>query len=211
MSGSTSTGQRRTEGEITSQRVGAILAAAEEAASRIRDEAEARMNDRITEAARAGNARVAAAEEEAAELLATARAEAEAERSRSASEALATIGAAEEDAGRTRKAAERDAKEAREQAAAQSRELVDEARMVADAARAEGQQITGHLEDLSASLHANAERLTHDIRQAHDVLTAGLNGVRTSTGQAPRGDGPSRARRAGPDDSLDVPEFLPDA
>jgi hypothetical protein len=197
MSGSTSTGRRRAESELSSKRVAAIVGAAEEAATRVRDEAEARASDRIAEGTRAANERVRAAEAEATDILAAAKSEADAERARGASEALATVGAAEEEAATTL-----------ENARAQARDLLADARSIADAARREGEQLTGHLGELSASLRANSERLMRDIRQTHETLSARLSSV--DTGPAPRGSGRHAPRdRSAPADDLDVPEFIP--
>ncbi len=60
-----------------SQRVGEILAAAEQTAAQLRADAEARMRERIAEGDRAAAARIQAAEAEALEILAAAQEQAE--------------------------------------------------------------------------------------------------------------------------------------
>src|ERR671938_1520395 len=63
--------------DVSAARVAAILTAAEEAAERIRLDAEAKMQARIAEGDRAAENRVRAAEKEAQEIVAAARAEAD--------------------------------------------------------------------------------------------------------------------------------------
>ena len=84
----------------SADRVAAIITAAEEAAERIRLEAETRMEARIAEGDRAANNRVRAAEEEAADILASARADAQRVRGDAESRALETMARAEDQAGR---------------------------------------------------------------------------------------------------------------
>src|SRR4051794_41953668 len=63
--------QRATQ--IASERVGSIVAAAEQAADELRAETERRARERLAEAGRAGTNRVEAAEAEARDILHTAR------------------------------------------------------------------------------------------------------------------------------------------
>src|ERR1700722_5252613 len=69
--------RRRARSAVTADRVGTIVAAAEQAAEDIRLRTEARMQERIAEGARAAENRVRAAEDEAAEIVKEAREEAE--------------------------------------------------------------------------------------------------------------------------------------
>jgi len=82
-------------GDLTA-RVASIVAAAEQSAARLREQAEQRARDRIAEADRASANRVKAAEDEAQELLAAARVEADGIREAARADARQTVGEARE-------------------------------------------------------------------------------------------------------------------
>ena len=191
--------------DVSAARVAAILTAAEEAAERIRADAEARMEARIAEGDRAAVNRVRAAEEEAAEILAAAKAEADQIRGEAEGRALETMARAEDQASRA-------ADEARKRAA----DLLRDARAVAGDVKSEGVELTEHLRELSDSLRSNAGRLLRDILDAHAALTAELDrvdgGAPASAVEAeagPRSGRPERRARPRIDGDLDVPEFMP--
>jgi hypothetical protein len=101
----------RVRAAAAADRVGTILAAAEQAAERVRAETEARMRERIAEGERAAENRVQAAEEEANEIGRLAREEAEHAKTVATTEAQEILAKAYEDANRTREEGE-DAKAA---------------------------------------------------------------------------------------------------
>ena len=169
------------EPQSTARHVAAIVAAAEQAAEELRAAAEERANARIAEAERAARLRVQAADEEAHEVRAEAL---------QAADELRLAAAAKADAER-------------ERAHARARELLAEARAAARDVLREGEQLSGHLRELSDSLRVNAERLLRDVRAAHDELKARLDAVDVDRRPAPR-------RTAEPEaPELDVPEFIP--
>jgi vacuolar-type H+-ATPase subunit E/Vma4 len=227
---------RPTRGAIDAGRVSAIVAAAEEAAERIRTEAESRMHERVAEGARAAENRIRAAEEEAEELLDAARrqaehlattveAEAEDTRTRAAERAGEEVRTAEAQAARLRDDAQLEADGLRDdarasadrervEAAREAQELVVTARAAADAARDQGRELTGNLLELSGSLRANAERLMRDIHRTHQALTAQLDAVEGIARPWLGGEGASDpARRGEPlpraEGDFDVPDFIP--
>jgi vacuolar-type H+-ATPase subunit H len=187
--------------DVSAARVAAILTAAEEAAERIRLDAETKMQARIAEADRAADYRVRAAEEEADEIVAAARAEADSIRSDAEGRALETIARAEDQAAKALDAASR-----------RAAELLRDARAVAGEVKAEGTELTAHLRELSDSLRANAGRLLRDILDAHAALTAELDRVDGGASAAPTQprDGTSK-RQPPPIDGgdLEIPEFVP--
>jgi hypothetical protein len=69
----------------------------------------------------------------------------------------------------------------------------------------EGEQLSGHLRELSDALRINAERLLRDVRAAHGALNARLDAVDRDRRPAPP---MSRRSEPAPPD-LDVPEFIP--
>jgi vacuolar-type H+-ATPase subunit H len=185
--------------DVSAARVAAILTAAEEAAARIRAEAEERMQARIAEGDRAAVNRVRAAEEEAAEILAAARAEADKVRGEAEGRALETIARAEDQASKS-------VDEARQRAG----DLLRDAGAVAREVKAEGTELTAHLRELSDSLRTNANRLLRDILDAHAALTAELDQVGGGpSAERPRNGGAERPPRPRIDGDLDVPEFVP--
>jgi hypothetical protein len=221
---------------IASAKVAAIVEAAERAAEELRLRTEARVRERIAEADRAADLRVEAAEAEARDILDAARreaaaAEAEAregvrlihERAAQAREdaerhKAATIAEAQDAAARVRADADAYAEDTRRNAKTEARDIIAEARAAARGVLHDGSELSGHLQELSDSLHRNAERLLNDVKLAHARLTADLDQA------APAGpiDSPPRASRGGgsggraanpprsrPDDDLEVPEFLP--
>lgn len=194
----------------TSARVGAIVAAAEEAAERMRADAEDRMRERIAEGDRAADNRLQAAEAEARELLAEARAEAEALRNRAAGEALQTVASAQEEADRLRATATADTSEQRERTRREAQEMLKRARSVADDVSAEGTELGANLYQLSSSLRANAERLLGDVASAHQALTAEIDRVDPQSSPAPASRRQIRPRSTEEDNGdLEIPEFLP--
>jgi hypothetical protein len=227
---------RPTRGAIDAGRVSAIVAAAEEAAERIRAEAEWRMHERVAEGARAAENRIRAAEEEADELLdaarrqaehvaTTAQGEAEDTRTRATERAGEEVRTAEAHAARLRDDAQLEADglrgdarasadRERVEAAREAQELVVTARAAADAARDQGRELTGNLLELSSSLRANAERLMRDIHRTHQALTAQLDAVEGIARPWLGGGGaPDQAHRREPlprpEGDFDVPDFIP--
>jgi cell division septum initiation protein DivIVA len=204
----------------TAERVAAIVAAAEASAAEMLEHAERRMEERIAEGSRAAQNRVDAAEAEAQEILREAReqaagvvanASAEAAQARTAaeSEALAIMARAEEEAARVRGDAEAQASARLESSQQQARDLVSEARAVAEEARVEGLDLTDNMRELSGSLRSNAERLVRDIQRAHARLTAALDQIDGGATALPS-TRPDRGRDD-PPDVFDVPEFIPGA
>jgi vacuolar-type H+-ATPase subunit H len=155
----------------TAAQVSAILAAAEEVATEVREQAERRARDRISEADRAAELRVLAAEQEAREIL---------------EEAV-------KDAARRRAAADGYAAEIRAGAAAEASDLVGAARAVAADVREHGLDLSSDIRDLSRALRTNAERLLKDIKQAHARMTADLDEVDPSPRRPGRRSAAERA------------------
>jgi len=219
--------------QVASQKVAAIIEAAETAAADLRAQTEARARDRIAEADRAGALRVEAAEAEAAEIVAAAHAEAkglvaDARRLRGEADAhkLIAFQEADEAATRTLQTAAAEGDAARARAREDARVIVREARDAAAQVLREGNELSGNLRDLGASLQRNAGRLLGDVKLAHSALTADLDqaaGPGTGSAAGPfvrdarqpttagdaaprRGD---RSPRTSDADELDVPEFIP--
>lgn len=165
----------------TADHVAQIVAAAEQAAEKLRAAAEERATARIAEAERAAQLRVRAADDDADQVRADA------------------VLAADE----LRRQAAAKADEERDRASARARDLLGEARAAARDVLREGEQISGHLRELSDSLRVNADRLLRDIRAAHDELKARLDAVDVERRPAPK-----RAAEPEPPE-LDVPEFMP--
>jgi hypothetical protein len=236
-SASTATGspkRRRAGSAVTADRVGTIVAAAEQAAEDIRLRTEARMRERIAEGTRAADNRVRAAEDEAAEILKQARKEAERAKTIAASEALAIIANAHDEADRTRNEAEqaktaataqaleiaaRARKEAQATAAqmkAQSLEALAQARIASGDVRSEGLELVTNLREMGDALRSNSERLLRDVQAIHSRMVAELDRVDGGASRlsVPRDSGARRPRDLGvrgptDGDELDVPEFIP--
>lgn len=214
--------------QVASEKVAAIVEAAETAAADLRAQTEQRARERIAEAERAGALRVEAAEAEAADIVASAQAQAqlhiaEAERVRSEADThkLVAFQEADEAAQSARLASEKEADNTRARAREDARLIVREAREAASHVLREGNELSGNLRDLGASLQRNAGRLLGDVKLAHAALTADLDQA------APGGSGgpfvrdarqpadapaspPAREdRMALADAELDVPEFIP--
>ena len=230
---------------VASSKVAAIVEAAERAAEDLRIKTEEKVRERIAEAdARGRPARrgrggrgtgdrrqcarreAAAVEAEAREGVrliheraAQAREEAEARKS-------AAVAEASEEALRLRAAGDAYAEEARQDAKRAAREIIAEAHAAARDVLHDGTTLSGHLQELSDSLHRNAERLLNDVKLAHARLTADLDQAAPAGGidsapRASRGDGsppvspgfaskpaPAISRKGG-DDDFEIPEFLP--
>jgi hypothetical protein len=169
------------EPQDTARHVAAIVAAAEQAAEELRAAAEERANARIAEADRAAALRVKAADDEAAQVRADA------------------VAAADEIRATAAERAEQD----RDRAHAQARELITEARGAAREVLREGEQLSGHLRELSDALRVNAERLLRDVRAAHDELKSRLDAIDLDR------RAPQPQTQPKPPRDLDVPEFLP--
>ena len=219
----------RPAGRRRPDRVGSILAAAEETAERIRAETETRARERIAEGKRAADYRVTAAEEEAAEILEAARADAERvvreaserdelARTTATSEALMIVARAQESADAT--LAEQPSR--RRPAAARrprsyTRELIWEARQAAQEVRSEGMELVANMRQMGDSLRANAERILRDVQGVHSQLVAKIERVERATrardspaSRAGRTRSLSRgARRRATATVPDVPEFIP--
>lgn len=226
---SRTSGSSQSDIAIASERVAAIVEAAEAAAEELRIGTEQRARERIAEADRAADLRVEAAEAEARDLLAAARQEAaaveaaaraavqsiheEAEAARRAADEYRerTLHEAREEAVRVRAEADAYASQTRQSAKAEAQAIISEAHDVARDVLAEGTELSDNLRQLSDSLRTNADRLLRDVKHAHASLTAGL-------GQAVPGVAPAtldtrspslEAPATGPGLHLDVPEFIP--
>ncbi len=222
---------RRLERFTAPDRVQSIIAAAEEAAEQLRDEAEERLNARIAEGERAASYRVAAAEDEAREILELARAEAERltraaheqaeqERTTATGEALSVVAKATEEAQTLITEATEAAERNRHEAEEYTRELLSDARFTAMTVRDEGLELVTNLRQMGDSLRANAERLLRDVQSVHSHMVARIdraegNGKlplqpRAGSGEPAR-SGTRRTLDAAPDqgDLPDVPEFIP--
>lgn len=230
---------------VASAKVAAIVEAAERAAEDLRLKTEERARERIAEADRAVDLRVEAAEAEARELIDAARREAaavEAEaregvrviheraaqtREEAERRKAAALAEAQGKATRVRADADAYAEETKRTAKDDARAILAEAHAAARGVLHDGTELSGHLNELSDSLHRNAERLLNDVKLAHARLTADLDqatpaGV-DATPRASRGSGstepppgftsrspsPPSPRGPGHDDDFDIPEFLP--
>jgi hypothetical protein len=220
---------------VASAKVAAIVEAAERAADDLRLKTEDRARERIAEADRAADLRVEAAEAEARELVDAARRQAAAlqaeakegvrlihERATQAREEAerrkaAAVQEAQEEAARVRADADTYAEDTKRNAKADAREIIAEAHDAARGVLHDGSTLSGHLQELSASLNRNAERLLNDVKLAHARLTADLDqatpaGPAEPVPRASRGSSTDRAStppRRRPDGDLDVPEFVP--
>jgi hypothetical protein len=229
---------------VASAKVAAIVEAAERAAEDLRLKTEERVRERIAEADRAADLRVEAAEAEARELIDAARREAaaiEAEaregvrviheraaqtREEAERRKAAAVAEAQAEATRVRADADAYAEETKRTAKDDARAIIAEAHAAARGVLHDGTELSGHLSELSDSLHRNAERLLNDVKLAHARLTADLDqatpaGV-DATPRASRGTGaeaapgfssrpasPPAPRGSGRDDDFEIPEFLP--
>ena len=228
---STASANRRGAGATTADRVGTIVAAAEQAAEQIRVRTEGRVRDRIAEADRAADYRVRAAESEALEIVKNALEQAEQSKTVATSEALRIVTKAREEAEATKTAstsqalellakAEEEADASTTKAKAQSREILGEARVVAADVRSEGMELVQNLREMGNSLRSNAELLLRDIQAVHSRMVSELDRVDGGGGQITppraidRESRPSRRPRAPErpapiDGELDIPEFIP--
>ncbi|MDX6701692.1 MAG: hypothetical protein QOF26_1918 [Baekduia sp.] len=220
---------------VASAKVAAIVEAAERAAEDLRLKTEEKVRERIAEADRAADLRVEAAEAEARELLDTARREAAAteaearegvrlihERAAQAREEAekrkaAAVSEAQAEGARLRADADAYAEETKRNAKVDARDIIAEAHAAARGVLHDGSTLSGHLQELSDSLHRNAERLLNDVKLAHARLTADLDQAAPAGGTDPaprasRGAGAGAASTPPPargDADFDVPEFLP--
>ncbi|MCW3002030.1 MAG: hypothetical protein JWQ20_1328 [Conexibacter sp.] len=217
---------------VASAKVAAIVEAAERAAEDLRLKTEDKARERIAEADRAADLRVEAGEAEAQEILDEARRQAAAvlaeakegvrlihERASQAREEAerrkaAAVQEAQEEAARVRFDADSYAEDTKRNAKADAREILAEAHDAARGVLHDGSMLSGHLQELSDSLHRNAERLLTDVKLAHARLTADLDQA-TPAGPsepAPRGAAAAASRTPpdrGGDGDFDVPEFVP--
>jgi hypothetical protein len=230
------TSRPMSEISVASAKVAAIVEAAERAAEDLRLKTEEKARARIAEADRAADLRVEAGEAEARELVDAARREAAAveaearegvrlihERAGQAREEaerrkLAAVQEAQDEAARIRADADTYAEDAKRSAKADARDIIAEAHDAARGVLHDGTQLSGHLQELSDSLHRNAERLLNDVKLAHARLTADLDqatpaGAADDAPRASRGTppapAPSSPARPRSDGDFDVPEFLP--
>lgn len=165
-------------------RVGEILAAAEQAAEGLRQDAERRLRERVAEGDRAAQNRIAAAEAEALEIMAN----------------------AQDEAQRIRDEAEAFAKQTRDAARVEARQIVNEASGSAREVLRDGTELSGNLRELSDSLRTNAELLLRDVRLAHAEMTARLDQLSPAETESAKLQAAAAALN---DDTLDVPEFHP--
>lgn len=219
--------------ELAAARVASIVETAERGAAELRTATEARAAERIAEAQRAGELRVAAAEAEALEIVSAAHQES----ARARAEAEAAVRTIHDEAARVRAEADAHreqqldstrgdvaamlveaqelADETRRRARADAQAIVGEAHSAARRVMREGAGLSDQLEQLSTSLHRNAERLLGDVSAAHRALVGQLDAVQP--GAAPPPDrlttGEERDARAlielAAADELTVPEFVP--
>lgn len=222
-------------GTSVSDQVAAIIAAAEQTAAELRDEAEARLRARIDEANRAAENRVKAAEDEAAEIVraahedasrigrdAVARAQSEADRIRMQAEEIKTTATGEALAvvARAQENADKVLSDANERA----RVMLRDARVIAGDIRTDGLTVVQNVRELGDSLRSNAERLLRDIQGVHATYLKAIDKVDPERSSMPRGSGSRGAAFGGgsgsggpgpgagreiADDDLDVPEFIP--
>jgi cell division septum initiation protein DivIVA len=194
---------------VASAKVAAIVEAAERAAEDLRLKTETRVRERIAEADRAANLRVEAAEAEARDIVEAARLDAselveQARRDVQAvhDEAARTRSDAEAESARVRAEVEAYAKDAKQAARDDARAIVNEAQAAARGVLSDGTELSGHLQELSDSLHRNAERLLNDVKLAHARLTADLDQAAPAGGvdsapRASRGTGAGTGGAAG--------------
>jgi hypothetical protein len=202
---------------VASAKVAAIVEAAERAAEDLRLKTEERVRQRIAEADRAAELRVEAAEAEAADIIDAARraaaaAEADAregvrlihERAAEAREEaerrkLTAIDEAKAEAARIRADADAYAAETKRTAKSDARDVIAEAHDAARDVLHDGTTLSSHLQELSDSLHKNAERLLNDVKLAHARLTADLDQAAPAGGvdTAPRAFRGADANAAG--------------
>jgi uncharacterized protein (DUF885 family) len=220
---------------VASAKVAAIVEAAERAAEDLRLKTEDKARSRIAEADRAADLRVEAAEAEAREILDAARRQAAAveaeakegvrlvhERAAQARDEaerrkVTAVQEAQEEAARVRADADAYAEDAKRSAKADARDIIAEAHDAARGVLHDGSMLSGHLQELSDSLHRNAERLLNDVKLAHARLSADLDQAAPAgpTEPAPRAsrgraaDPPPTPPRGGPDGDFEVPEFVP--
>lgn len=184
--------------------VAAIVAAAEKAGERMRQQAEEQMKERIAEGIRAGENQVQAAEAEAEEIIALARTEAdrlredgrsdaEASKTQAAGDALEVVARATDQADVIRAEAEQVKTEATSDALAvtaraqdqadqvtgdaeaRARELLRGARTTASEIRVEGLELVDNLRAMGDSLRSNSERLLRDVQLIHSRMVAQID------------------------------------
>lgn len=113
---------------------------------------------------------------------------------------------------RVRREAETDAARIRCEAESHARRLILDARATADGVRAEGMELVSNLRQMGDALHSNAERLLHDIQAIHARMIGQLEQASPQKPTlhqppaAPAEAAPSPG--AGPDEVLDVPDFV---
>jgi cell division septum initiation protein DivIVA len=119
------------------------------------------------------------------------------------------VRAAEAEAARIRAEADAYATDIKRNARADARDILREAQEAARAVLEDGGTLSGHLRELSASLHLNAEKLLQDTKLAHARLTADLDQA-TPAGLADPVPGGPRIDPSAPgaDPDFEVPEFL---
>jgi cell division septum initiation protein DivIVA len=220
---------------VASAKVAAIVEAAERAAEDLRHKTEEKARERIAEADRAGDLRVEAAEAEARDIVDTARRQAAAieaeakegvrlihERAAQARDdaerrKVGAVQEAQEEATRLRADADAYAEDTKREAKVAAREIIAEAHDAARGVLHDGTTLSGHLQELSDSLHRNAERLLNDVKLAHARLSADLDQAAPAGAVDPA---PSASRgtlstptptppRRGPNGDFEVPEFVP--
>jgi hypothetical protein len=220
---------------VASAKVAAIVEAAERAAEDLRLKTEEKARERIAEADRAADLRVEAAEAEARELVDGARrqaaaVEAEAKegvrliheraaqvRDDAERRKVTAVQEAQDEAARVRADADAYAEEAKRNAKSDARDIIAEAHDAARGVLHDGSMLSGHLQELSDSLHRNAERLLNDVKLAHARLTADLDQAAPAgpadpaprASRGPAADAPPAPPRRGPDGDFEVPEFVP--
>jgi len=200
-------------GEIISQKVEAILAAADTTAARLREEAAAEVADRRQALEREVDRQRADARRDAAKAIEDAR-----------REATKAIEDARREAGKAIEDARREAREMKARAAQEGDAQLARAQAAANEAAAEAKAVSSGLKQLGYSLTDQAERILRDVQAAHKRLTADLRVAgsgssaiapeRTRPGGRESGTGGRGTRkraetsRARPAEDIDVPPWL---
>ncbi len=148
------------------EQVASILEAAEQAAERLRVEAQERVRNRIAEGDRAAELRVSAAEEEAAEILTAARNESSSSIASAREEASRTLAKVREEAAGLRDQAAQEAKRMRSEAEQEAKRIVSEA-------GTRGLEAVGHAESEAERLRAESAKDHEEAAwKAQDLMRA---------------------------------------
>jgi cell division septum initiation protein DivIVA len=204
-----------------------LMTDAREDAARLREGASSDAKAMITQATSDARDIIARAQSEADRI----KMDVDGARSRAESEALVIVARAQENAEIMLTEAAAEAEKIKNEAQDRSRQLLKQAREAAAAVSVDGRDIVNDLQEMGDAMRSNAARLLRDVQVIHSAMldqidrvdpsrraeaaSAPITGpVRPLSGgsrggsAAPRGSDARRSSR-GPDDGLDVPEFLP--